>query len=102
MTLNELMARGVVVSLIGDDKLKASVPNDLATPELREEILESKPQLIEELKAKLAKGDALLAIWRRDSIPQWRDILENSTEKGNYLRRDYALWMLREILQVEG
>jgi hypothetical protein len=102
MTLNELMARGVVVSLIGDDKLKASVPNDLATPELREEILESKPQLIEELKTKLAKGNALLAIWRRDSIPQWRDILENSTEKGNYLRRDYALWMLREILQVEG
>ena len=50
MTLNELMARGVVVSLIGHDRLKASVPPDIATPELREEILESKPQLIEELK----------------------------------------------------
>ena len=69
MTLNELMASGVVVSLIGDDKLKASVPNDLATPELREAILESKPQLIEELKAKLAKGDTLLTTWRMDSIP---------------------------------
>ena len=102
MTLNELMARGVVVSLIGDDKLKASVPNDLATPELREEILESKPQLIEELKAKLAKGDALLATWRRDSIPQWRDILQESTEKGDHGRRNYALWMLREILHAEG
>jgi hypothetical protein len=50
MTLNELTARGVVVSLIGHDRLKASVPPDIATPELRGAILESKPQLIEELK----------------------------------------------------
>jgi hypothetical protein len=95
------MARGVVVSFIGDDKLKASVPNGIATPELREQILESKPQLIEELKAKLAKGDALLATWRRDSIPQWRDILQESTEKGDHGRRDYAVWMLREILHAD-
>ena len=102
MTLNELMARGVVVSLIGDDKLKASVPNGIATPELREDILESKAQLIEELKARLAKGEALLYTWRRDQIPQRRDILEESTEKGDYVRRDYPVWMLREILHAEG
>jgi hypothetical protein len=102
MTLNELVARGVVVSLIGDDRLKATVPNDIATLELREEILESKPQLIGELKARLVNGDALLAIWRRDSIPQWREILQESTEKGDYAGRDYAVWMLREILHAEG
>ena len=102
MTLNELMARGVLVSLIGDDKLKASIPNDIATPKLKEEILESKAQLIEELKARLAKGEALLYTWRRDQIPQRRDILEESTEKGDYVRRDYPVWMLREILHAEG
>ena len=101
MTLNELVAKGVVVSLIGDDRLKATVPNDIATPELREQILANKPQLIEELKAKLVKGDALLDIWRRDSILQWRDILRESTEKSDHGRRDYAVWMLREILHAD-
>ena len=51
MTLNDLAEKGVYVSLVGDDKIKASVPNDIATPELREAILANKPQLIEELKA---------------------------------------------------
>ena len=98
MTLNELVARGVVVSLVGDDKIKASVPNDIATAELREEILANKPQLIEELKAKLIKGDVVLERWRKDSIPRWRDILQESIDKGTNSRREYAEWMLKEVL----
>ena len=36
--------------------------------------------------------------WRRISIPQWQDILEDSVANGDKKREDYARWMLRDIL----
>ena len=101
MNLNELATMGIHISLVGDDRIRASVPTHIDTPELKEEIVANKPQLIEELKARLAKGDELLDIWRRDTTPHWRDILQESIEKGDYARRDYAVWMLREILHAD-
>jgi len=36
--------------------------------------------------------------WRRVSIPEWRRILDDASEKGDSRRQDYANWMLEEIL----
>ena len=36
--------------------------------------------------------------WRRVSIPEWRRILQEGVEKVDTERKEYARWMLREIL----
>ena len=36
--------------------------------------------------------------WRRVSIPQWRDVLNESIEKPDKKREEYARWMLRDVL----
>jgi len=36
--------------------------------------------------------------WRRNSIPEWRRILQGSIGLGEHRREEYARWMLREIL----
>jgi hypothetical protein len=36
--------------------------------------------------------------WRRVSIPEWRRILQESIDKADKQREEYARWMLREIL----
>ena len=36
--------------------------------------------------------------WRRQSIPQWRDILNQSIHSSDGRREQYARWMLRDIL----
>ena len=36
--------------------------------------------------------------WRRASIPTWRDILQESIERADARRVEYARWMLREVL----
>ena len=40
----------------------------------------------------------MLREWRRVSIPRWRDILQESIERGDASREEYARWMLREVL----
>jgi len=100
--LHELGEQGVEVSLVDGNKIKTRVPRELATPELREHIRANKPRLIEELealKAGVEGGDKVLDRWRTDSIPQWQRILQESIEKGDIKRRDYAEWMLRDVLQ---
>ena len=36
--------------------------------------------------------------WRRESIPEWQEILQISIEDEDRHREQYARWMLREIL----
>ena len=36
--------------------------------------------------------------WRRVSIPEWQRTLEESIDKGDVRREEYARWMLREVL----
>ena len=36
--------------------------------------------------------------WRRVSTPQWREILQDSLERGDVERESYARWMLLEVL----
>ena len=40
--------------------------------------------------------------WRRASIPEWQRILQESTDKGDRKREEYARWMLREMLLDPG
>ena len=116
MTLNDLADMGIHISLVGEDKIRASVPSHINTPELKQEIVAHKPRLIEELKARskmdiseLAdhvmqkiraneKGDAVLERWRKDSIPRWQEILQESIDQGTNGRKEYAEWMLKEVL----
>lgn len=105
MTLNELKKQGVHISLVGEDKLKVSAPKDIATPELKEQIRDSKDSLVAEIKEQLSKGDALLEIWRRDSIPFWRSVRDESVKEDgspDLSRRAYATWMLEEVLHDNG
>ena len=99
MNLRELTDKGVLLSLVGDDKLSASVPTDIDTPELKQEIVANKPQLIEELRLQEERAFMVLERWRVDSIPHWQRILQESIEKCDIKRRDYAEWMLRDVLQ---
>lgn len=39
-----------------------------------------------------------LELWRRLSIPEWRERLDQSIESGDLIQEEYARWMLREIL----
>ena len=39
-----------------------------------------------------------LELWRRLSLPEWRENLRQSTESGDKNQEEYARWMLREIL----
>jgi hypothetical protein len=48
--------------------------------------------------AEVPQADPLLEEWRRTSIPQWQRILQESNDKGDSRRGEYARWMLREIL----
>jgi len=105
MTLQELNKKGVHVSLAEDDRLRISVPRDIDTPELKEKIKDSKDALVAEIKDQLSKGDALLEIWRRDSIPEWRSIRDESVKDDgspDLNRRAYAIWMLEEVLHDIG
>ena len=40
----------------------------------------------------------MLREWRRVSTPEWREILNDSIERGELRREEYARWMLREVL----
>ena len=40
----------------------------------------------------------MLLEWRRVSIPDWRNILEEGIVGGDARREEYARWMLREVL----
>ena len=39
-----------------------------------------------------------LELWRRMSLPEWRERLRQSVESGDKNQEEYARWMLREIL----
>jgi len=47
-------------------------------------------------------SDFPLNRWREISILCWKRILKESVEKGDVRRADYAKWMLKEVLEVEG
>lgn len=49
-------------------------------------------------KTEVPVTNPLLEEWIRISIPEWRRILVESTDKGDGRRAEYAQWMLREIL----
>ena len=66
------------------------VPDQVAA--VRHFLWETLPQ------AEVTERDPLLEEWRRISIPEWRRILQKSTEKGDIQREEYSRWMLREIL----
>ena len=40
--------------------------------------------------------------WIKDSIPSWQKILQESIEKGDTRRKDYAEWMLKDVLKYRG
>ena len=46
----------------------------------------------------MAHGDIILTRWIKDSIPSWKKILRESIEKDDTRRKDYAEWMLKDVL----
>ena len=49
-------------------------------------------------KTEVPAANPLLEKWLRVSIPEWRRILIESTDKGDNRCAEYARWMLRDIL----
>ena len=104
MTLNDLKKLGVHVSLVDDDTLRYSAPEDIATEELMQEIRDNKANLISEIRETLSKGEALLDTWRVDQIPVWKAIRDESLKADgspDWNRRAYAIWLLEEVLLAE-
>ena len=50
----------------------------------------------------MAHVDNILNRWIKDSIPSWQKILRESIEKGDTRRKDYAEWMLKDVLKYRG
>ena len=44
----------------------------------------------------------LLDRWITDSIPSWQKILQESIEKDDTRRKEYAEWMLKDVLKYRG
>ncbi len=62
---------------------------------------EAKSEVLAELQPRF-RGTSrcwVLEEWRRVSIPDWRCRLRESVENGTRKRVEYALWMLREVLE---
>ena len=47
----------------------------------------------------MAHGDIILARWIKDSIPSWQKILRESIETDDIKRKEYAEWMLKDVLK---
>ena len=92
MNIIELRRKGIDVFLEYEN-IRCRASKDVLTQELLEEIREHKTALIEELKEPF-----MLREWRRSSIPHWIKILKESIRDQDDTRRDYATWMLEEVL----
>jgi hypothetical protein len=85
-----------------DNQVKIRAPKPLAE-DLLAELRKHKPEVIEVLRQECSalRKEAecwLLEEWRRMSIPEWRQILQDSIDAKDKYREDYARWMLREML----
>ena len=82
------------------DSLRIKAPSPLPI-ELMTELKEAKSEILTELRRELKEQAEcwLLEEWRRISLPEWRQILEESIKARNTKREEYARWMLREILK---
>ncbi|MFC1917205.1 hypothetical protein ACFLXH_00935 [Chloroflexota bacterium] len=97
--LERCRALGVtLIPLQGRLRVQAehALPNDIIA-----ELREAKPAILAELQSNRRKESEcwLLEEWRRNSIPEWRRILQESIRSENAKREEYARWMLKEILQ---
>jgi hypothetical protein len=81
------------------DRFKIEAPQPLPD-ELVTQLVHAKSQVLAELRGKqIDKAECwLLEEWRRMSIPDWRQILQDSIDAKDKYREDYARWMLREML----
>ena len=96
MKLIELRRKGINVSL-EDGKLKCTAPTGTLTEYVLEQIRVHKPDLIAELRRAKTVGSSVLDMWASDSILHWQAILEESNH-----RKEYAEWMLKEVLHADG
>ena len=96
MNVKELRSRGIELTLIGNS-IHYKAREGLLDRTLLMDMHNHKQELIDQLR-QLEEGDRVLDRWRRDSIPQWKAILAESIDEVDEGRRDYAIWMLREVL----
>ena len=93
---------GATFNLI-DGHVRIRAPQPLSES-LLAELRKFKPEVISELRRErsvLSKESEywLLEEWRKTSIPNWRKILQESINTNDIKREEYALWMLREMLE---
>ncbi|MDO8750663.1 MAG: hypothetical protein Q7K03_05915 [Dehalococcoidia bacterium] len=95
--LNQAKAAGLQVWRRGDSLVirgpKSEEPLALLLLSRKPEVLPHVPQQVN-----AEEPPWILQEWRRVSIPQWRDILQQSLARGDKKRESYARWMLREVL----
>ena len=92
--VDEARALGAHFVVTGE-KVKVGAPVPLPS-ELVTKLRQHKTELVEYLN--LDHEPWMLKEWRKLSIPEWRQILEESKQSNESRRADYARWMLREIL----
>ena len=99
--LDRLQQLGISLTIAGD-RIQYR-PASRMPPDLAEALRGHKTELLQTLKQRQTpKPDFsywVLEEWRRVSIPAWRRILQDSIERTDPKREEYARWMLREVLQ---
>ena len=100
MNIDELKTKGIDLRLV-DNVVRYTARVDKLTPEVIADMQTNHESLRDELR-QLEQGDKVLDRWKRDSIPQWKRILAESIDEGDDSRRDYAIWMLQEVLGYES
>jgi len=60
------------------------------------------PRHLTAMNNQMAHVDNILNRWIKDSIPSWQKILQESIEKDDTRRKDYAEWMLKDVLKYRG
>ena len=103
MNVNALLEKcrklGAIFTPI-NNRLRIEAPHPLPE-ELISKLKEAKADILTQLFKEQGKSSQcwLLEEWRRISIPEWRQILEESIQNNNTSREEYARWMLKEILE---
>ena len=101
--LDRLRRHGVVVSVSGGQI--RLVPGSRVPGNLVAQLQDNKSAVRDYIFAQSAHSAPKtwpdcwpLELWRRTSLPEWRENLSESVKSGDKSNEEYARWMLREIL----
>ena len=94
---------GILISMVGTNIFPALEEAEVTATEFQLQQIENSLSMYRMKNARFPTSEEglnpwMLWEWRRVSIPEWRRILQESIDKEDTRREEYARWMLRDIL----